>query len=147
MSIVYFDTEHAKTVHDNIIAISGGLEGNNDIGLLDSTLFHIQNDLYYPTFCDKLTHLVFSVAKSHAFSDGNKRSSIALGAFFLEINNYQSLIGYFIVEMENIVLWLVQGKVTKEFLKEIFDCMLTYGSLSEDIKLKMFEILSQDNSN
>lgn len=78
MTILYFNTEHAIKEHDNIIDISGGVKGMHNIGLLDSVIHHIQNDLYYPTFCDKLTHLVFSIAMNHAFSDGNKRSSIAL---------------------------------------------------------------------
>jgi hypothetical protein len=33
-------------------------------------LEHIQNDDYYPDLQDKLTHLVFAVAKFHCFNDG-----------------------------------------------------------------------------
>jgi hypothetical protein len=43
-------------------------------------------------FESKLTHLVYSVNKSHCFNDGNKRTSIALGAFFLEINGLDVLV-------------------------------------------------------
>ena len=46
----YFNTHYAIQVHDWIIENSGGLKGNREIGLLDSALTHIQNDLYYPTF-------------------------------------------------------------------------------------------------
>ena len=41
-----------------------------------------------PTYTEKLTHLVFSINKFHAFNDGNKRSSLSLGAYFLELNGY-----------------------------------------------------------
>lgn len=82
MKLNYFTRTYAIKTHDFIIDISGGAHGVNDIGLLESVLDHIQNDLYYPELEDKLTHLVFSVNKNHAFSDGNKRSSIALGAYF-----------------------------------------------------------------
>lgn len=56
---LYFDVTHAVEVHDYIIEVSGGLHGNRDIGLLESVLDHIQNDMYYPSFPEKLTHLVF----------------------------------------------------------------------------------------
>jgi death on curing protein len=78
--IFYFNIEYAVEVHDWIIEKSGGSPGINNLGLLESPLQHIQNDGYYPEFHHKLTHLVFSINKSHVFTDGNKRSSIALGA-------------------------------------------------------------------
>ena len=76
----YFDLRYAVEVHDWIIEKSGGLPGVKDLGLLESALQHVQNDLYYPELHHKLTHIVFAINKFHAFSDGNKRSSIALGA-------------------------------------------------------------------
>ena len=56
IKIFYFDIEHAIKLHDWIINNSGGLPGNREIGLLDSALQHIQNDMYYPTFEEKLKH-------------------------------------------------------------------------------------------
>ena len=79
----YFDVAHAIGVHDWIIEHSGGLAGTKDVGQLASPLEHIQNDCYYPELEDKLTHLVFSINKNHAFNDGNKRSSLVLGAYFV----------------------------------------------------------------
>ncbi|MBJ2869426.1 type II toxin-antitoxin system death-on-curing family toxin, partial [Salmonella enterica subsp. enterica serovar Derby] len=84
----YFDVTYAVITHDWIIEESGGLKGTKDIGQLESPLEHIQNDWYYPEIEDKLTHLVFSINKNHAFNDGNKRSSLALGAYFLELNGF-----------------------------------------------------------
>ena len=142
---LYFDVDHALKEHDNIISISGGLEGLRDIGLLESVLSHIQNDTYYPTFPSKLTHLVFSIAMNHAFTDGNKRSSIALGAFFLEINRYESLVGLFIIEMENIVLWVAKNKVSKDLLREIIESLVINRSISEEVKLKIINVLSVED--
>lgn len=113
-SFLYFDALHAIEVHDWIIETSGGFSGTKDIGRLDSVLEHIQNDLYYPCFEDKLTHLVFSINKFHAFNDGNKRSSLVLGAYFLEINGYDFCVQKFALEMENIVVWVAENKVDKE---------------------------------
>lgn len=34
-------------LHDSVIAVSGGLQGVRDTGILESVLSHIQNDAYY----------------------------------------------------------------------------------------------------
>ncbi len=78
---------------------------------------------------------------NHAFVDGNKRSAIALAAFFLAINGYDKRIGIFIVEMENIVLGVVEKKISKSFLLEIVSSLVEYGELTEEIKLKLFSSL------
>lgn len=135
----YFTTQYAIEVHDKIIEISGGNSGVLNIGLLDSTLEHIQNDLYYPDFETKLTHLFFSVNKSHAFNDGNKRSSIALSAYFLEINGYDFLVTKFIRDMENFSVDVADNRVGKELLQEILTSFLYEDDFSEELKLKIIE--------
>jgi death-on-curing protein len=133
----YFDLHYAIELHDWIIEKSGGFSGVNNLGLLDSALQHIQNDLYYPNIQDKLTHLVFAVNKFHAFTDGNKRSSIALGSYFLELNGYNFSIRRFILEMENIAVWLAEGKISKEFLREIIESLIFEEDFSEELKFKL----------
>ncbi len=46
----YFDIHHAVEDHDWIIENSGGLQGINNLGLLESALQHIQNELYERPF-------------------------------------------------------------------------------------------------
>lgn len=104
MNFAYFDTNHAIEVHDEIVNRSGGALGILNRGLLDSTLEHIQNDIYYPDFENKLTHLFYSINKNHCFQDGNKRASIVLSVYFLELNNCAFFTERFISEMENIVV-------------------------------------------
>lgn len=142
MDFFYFNKEHAVVEHDKIIALSGGLYGFNNEGLLESVLAHVQNDRYYPSFASKLTHIVFSIAMNHAFIDGNKRSSIALGAYFLEINGYSLIVGKFIVEMENIVLWVAQKRINKELLHEVMYSLVENAEISEEIKLKILNSLA-----
>lgn len=144
MQTLYFDVHHAINEHDKIIAISGGLLGILDEGKIESVLVHIQNDEYYPNIDEKLTHLVFSFAMSHAFVDGNKRSSIALGAYFLEINSYPSLINQFIIEMENIVLWVAKKFINKKLLQRIISCIILNGKLTEEVKLEIYSLLNEE---
>ncbi|WP_031599036.1 type II toxin-antitoxin system death-on-curing family toxin [Ferrovum myxofaciens] len=138
-AILYFDVKHAVEVHDYILEVSGGLHGQRDIGLLESALDHIQNDLYYPTMLDKLTHLIFAVNKFHAFNDGNKRASISLGAYFLELNGYDYCVQSFVLRMENIVVWVAEGKIDKDLLSEIFLALIEEEDYSESLKLKIIE--------
>ncbi|MBR7926825.1 type II toxin-antitoxin system death-on-curing family toxin [Aerococcaceae bacterium zg-ZUI334] len=114
----YFDLEYAEQVHDIVIEVSGGINGIKNIGQLDSVLFHIQNDLYYPTFEDKLSHLIHSLVKFHMFLDGNKRTALLLGAYFMNLNHYTYYIDTYIEDMEDIVVEIAEGSYSKEQLKE-----------------------------
>jgi len=145
MELIYFKAEYAIQIHDKIIEISGGKAGLKDFGNIDSPLNHIQNDDYYPTFEEKLTHLVFSFNKFHAFNDGNKRTSIAMGAFFLEVNGLDSLTDKFIIEMENIAVLVADNIIDKELLHEIISSIIAEVDYSEELKLKLIQVLSQAN--
>ncbi len=125
MPIIYFDVRHAIHVHDYIIEHSGGTGGVLDIGRLESVLELVKNDDYYPDFIDKITHLCFSINKNHAFNDGNKRTSIALSAYFLLLNGYDYCVSMFMNEMENVAVWVADNIVDKGLLKDfIFDIIM-----------------------
>ena len=133
----YFDVEHAVFVHDKIIINSGGILGIINIGLLQSTIEHTKNALYYRDLEDKLTHLFFSINKNHCFIDGNKRASIALSAYFLEINNCGFIVPRFIDQMENIAVDVADNKIDKELLHEIITSLLYEEDFDEGLKLKI----------
>lgn len=142
MALIYFDVDHAIATHDQILKISGGFEGVKDQGALESILYHITNDDYYPSYIDKLTHLVFAVNKGHCFEDGNKRTSIALGAFFLEVNGLDVLVSRFMIEMENIAVAVADNMIDKDFLHEIIDSIINEDDYSEELQLRIIEALS-----
>lgn len=133
----YFNTEYAILVHDEIIRLSGGLMGVRDKGLIESTLEHMKNDLYYPDIEDKLTHLLFSINKNHCFNDGNKRASLALSTYFLFINGLDILTEKFILTMENIVVDVADNRVDRDLLHEIIKSILYEEDFSEELKLKI----------
>jgi death-on-curing protein len=140
---VYFSVAHAIKEHDRVLELSGGLPGVKDEGQLESSLAFLEYDAYYPEFIDKLTHLVYSIAMNHCFHDGNKRSSIVLGAYFLEINGYANIVEVFILEMENIVLWVANHFLDKELLKQFICSIVENGGLNEEDKLKLAELLTR----
>jgi death-on-curing protein len=104
-------------------------------------LEHIQNDDYYPEFDHKLTHLVYAVNKGHCFNDGNKRTSIALGAFFLEINGLGVFCDKFIIEMENIAVEVADNIIDKDLLGEIITSLISEDEYNEALKLKIVNAL------
>jgi death on curing protein len=141
MHLIYFDVKHAVNTHDIILRISAGRPGILDLGRLESILQHVQNDDYYPTFIDKLTHLVFEINKGHCFNDGNKRTSLALGAFFLEVNGLDILVSKFIIEMENIAVAVADNLINKDLLHEIIDSIINEEEFTEDLKLRIIYCL------
>lgn len=143
MSIItfYFDVDHAVQVHDQIIEKSGGMPGINNPGQLESSLTHLQNDDYYPVFVDKLTYLIFALVKFHVFSDGNKRSSITLGTYFLELNGYR-ITKKFVREMENIVVWLAENKIKEELLRDLIESLIYEDDYNEELKLRLLLAVS-----
>ncbi|KAF1311199.1 death-on-curing protein [Pseudomonas sp. SG-MS2] len=134
---LYFDVNHAIEVHDWIISNSGGRPGIFNIGNLESPLEHVKNDDYYPSIEEKLTFLVYSINKNHAFNDGNKRSSIALGAYLLKLNGYGYVVPDFISKMENIAVWVADNVVNRDLLHELLTSMIYEEDFSEELKLKL----------
>ncbi|MBO0380100.1 type II toxin-antitoxin system death-on-curing family toxin [Staphylococcus hominis] len=142
-NIYYFDSQHAIKEHDKVIKETGGLKGIKDKSTLESFLTHLQNDMYYPTFELKLSRLVFCFTQFHVFNDGNKRSAIALGAYFLKINDFDYCTDTFIEEMENIVYWLAYGLINEELLIQIINSILLYDCLIEPIKIELINVAIQ----
>lgn len=141
MGFIYFETAHAINVHDEIINKSGGLLGILNVGLLESTLNHVQNDMYYPSLEDKVTHIFYSINKNHSFRDGNKRASIALSAYFLEVNGLDYRVSVFIERLENIAVYVADNKIDKDLLFEIIQSIIYEADYSETLKLKIYNAL------
>lgn len=140
---VYFGVEWAIIEHDKIIVFSGGLHGVPKKDELEGLLEFIKDDGFYPEYVDKLTHLVFSIAKNHYFSDGNKRSSIAIGSYFMQVNGLGQIVTRFIPSMENVVLCVADSIISKDQLHQIINDMLIIGELSEESKLLVLDSMEE----
>ncbi len=147
--IIYIeDIEEVKNIHQKTITVSGGgTNGILDTGLLEAAIEHIQNDLYYPTFIDKLTHLFFTANKSHCFQDGNKRIAISLGSMFLLKNGYLEAAQRFLYKMEAISYHLAAGRIDKKLLHKIINSVVYSNDYSEEIKIKLLNCISKDTEN
>ena len=141
--IVYITLDQAKDIHRKTIQYSGGGTYEHfDLGRLDSVLQHIQNDDYYPTFEDKITHLFFCTCKFHCFADGNKRLAITLSAQFLLFNGYMAVAKRFFTVMENTSYHVAACRIDKDLLHRIIVAVMdgTYDS-DEELKLAIIEAI------
>lgn len=143
-AINYISLTSAQEIHRLTITHSGGgVYEHLDLGRLDSVLTNIQNDDYYPTFVDKLTHLFYCTCQFHCFADGNKRLAITLSAQFLLLNGYMSVAKHFFEITENISYQVAAGKIDKELLHRILTAIMqnTYDA-DEELKLDIFNAIS-----
>lgn len=143
MALTYLTLEQAIDIHAKTVEFSGGgTLGHLELGKLDSVLQNIQNDDYYPSFEEKLTHLFFSACKFHCFQDGNKRIAITLSAQMLLFNGYMYCVSSFLREMENISYHVAAGNIDKELLLEIITAHLMEEEDNESLKLKILNAIT-----
>jgi death on curing protein len=142
MNLNYITVDYAISTHDKILSISGGIGGIKNMDYIESPLGLVRNDDYYPEFEDKLTHLVYSFNKLHGFNDGNKRTSIALGTFFIILNGLEVFADKFIIEMENVAVAVADNLISKDLLREIIYSIFNEEEYNEEIKLKIINALS-----
>lgn len=142
MALTYLTLEQAIEVHRKTVEVSGGgALGHLELGTLEGVLAHIQNDDYYPSFEEKLTHLFFSACKFHCFQDGNKRIAITLCAQMLLLNGYLYCTSSFLREMENISYHVAAGNIDKALLHDLITAHLAEESDDESLKLRVLNAI------
>ena len=142
MAFVYLTMAQAVEVHCKTVEVSGGgAVGHLDLGALEGVLAHIQNDDYYPSLEEKLTHLFFSACKFHCFQDGNKRIAITLCAQMLLFNGYLYCTSRFLHDMENISYHVAAGAIDKALLGDLIVAVLNDDQDDEALKLRLLEAM------
>ncbi|MDP2889543.1 MAG: type II toxin-antitoxin system death-on-curing family toxin [Bacteroidota bacterium] len=146
MDCIYFkDINEVIAIHQKTIEVSGGgADGIINLNSLDCALEQIQNDMYYPEFEDKLTHLFWVANKSHGFQDGNKRIAITICGMFLFKNGFMGVVKDFMFKMESISYHVAAGNIEKELLHEVITSILYEEDYSEPLKLKLMEAFSKN---
>lgn len=137
MSFRYFTKEYALGLIEKMLEQTGNslviIKPEN----LDGPFEFVKNDLYYPTIEDKVAYLMYSFNTNHCFIDGNKRASVVLACFFLDLNGYDIIVDSFLKRIENFAIYVADGKVDKEFLTEIIRSLIYEDDFSEELKIKI----------
>ncbi len=89
----WIDKQLLIMLHDESLALHGGLSGLRNEGLLDSALARATNLANYglanreaPDFADLTAAYAVGLAKNHPFADGNKRAAFLAVGLFLMLN-------------------------------------------------------------
>ena len=142
----YIDYDGALEVYRKTVAASGGgLQGVKDECGIRKVLDFVQNDLYYPTFAEKLTYLVFGLCTGHYFEDSNKRVALTIGVWFLVHNGYYWYAYNFMQCMEAIIYHVAAGRIDKDLLQRIITCFMTNEDYPEDLKLEIIHAINDQS--
>lgn len=142
--IKYINYDETLDVYHRMIeASNGGFEGVRDEGGIYATLGLVQNDLYYPSFADKLSYIVFKFCSGHYFNDGNKRIALTLGAYFLNKNSYYWQACVFMRQLESIVYHVAASNIGQELLLRIIKCFMNGQDYDEELKVDIANAMSK----
>ena len=79
-------------VHDEQLAVHGGLPGVRDRGAVESALARPRNLAAYEA-CDDVARLAtayaYGISRNHGFADGNERTALVTADLFLMLNGYE----------------------------------------------------------
>ncbi|EPJ47589.1 MAG: death on curing protein [Osedax symbiont Rs1] len=92
MNIIQFPAPRVIEINTFILATGKGLQGGIDIAKLEGALGRIDNAIVYSGLDDVFdiaAKYAIAIGKSHSFSDGNKRTGLAVCLEFLSLNDYE----------------------------------------------------------
>lgn len=103
-------------IHDEQLAIHGGLPGLRDAGMLESALDRPRNKWAYetPELPELAAAYAYAIARNHPFADGNKRTSLLALYTFLGINEIDFIVPE--ASAAAMILSLAAGEVSEESL-------------------------------
>jgi death-on-curing protein len=112
----WLTVEMIVAIHDEQLAIHGGLAGIRDAALLESALDRPRNNRAYESA--ELPELAaaygYGLAKNHPFVDGNKRTSLLAIYTFLGVNGVDFIVAE--ADAAAMIFALAAGEVSEDSL-------------------------------
>ena len=117
----FLTVEEILYIHDNQIEIYGGSSGVRSLDLLSSAVNHVmaeyENHKLYNTALEIASAYIFHICQNHCFIDGNKRTALASGLVFLDLNGI-------LISNKNDILYtmminITEGKIQKPDIQKI----------------------------
>ena len=116
--MIVLSKEQVITLHEQLIAETGGISGLRDEGILESALYApfqtFGNVEPYPSLQQKAARLGFGLIMDHPFIDGNKRTGTHTMLVFLALNNIE--LEYTQQELSETIMQIVAGNYSFEYL-------------------------------
>lgn len=108
------------SIHQLIVAETGGQSGLRDQGLLESALKAAEDRHYYEK-ADVITcaaTYAYHLCMAHAFIDGNKRVAAAVSETFLIVNGWKLTLDN--VELVSMFLKIADGVLLRDAIEDAF---------------------------
>lgn len=116
--MIVLSKEQVITLHEQLIAETGGISGLRDEGILESALYApfqtFGNVEPYPSLQQKAARLGFGLIMDHPFIDGNKRTGTHTMLVFLALNNIE--LEYTQQELSETIMQIATGNYSFEYL-------------------------------
>ena len=119
-------TEWVCEVHDAILKTTSGLKGSVDTNRLNSALSRIDQRMAYDNLSDVFDVAALyavSIAKAHAFSDGNKRTALVTMLVFLDMHGIEVPPGQ---GLDDLMVTVAASEVCEGRLSEIMRTLSGY---------------------
>jgi death-on-curing family protein len=122
--IVYPTVEEIVELHDQVLQQYGGLPGLRvgGEGLLEAAIGRMQSGFgeteLYPELADKAAALIHSIITTHPFNDGNKRTALMAGIYFLHIHGFST---HDSDELAELIIAVADDKASLEDLRHWID--------------------------
>lgn len=124
--VIFLKIYEIVLLHENQIKLYGGIKGIRDLSLLKSAVetpkATFGGEYLHKTIYDKASAYIFHISKNHPFLDGNKRTALASGLLFLELNGIDTKSINDGDELYDLMINVSNGKLSK---KEIVSFLKT----------------------
>jgi len=114
--MIILTVEEIITLHEKLVAATGGSDGLRDIGLLESAVMNCyqtfgEQELYLGV-TEKAARLAFGICSNHPFIDGNKRAAVTAMLVILRLNSID--VSYSQPELAALGLGIADGSLDYE---------------------------------
>lgn len=120
MDIICFPFERVIEINAFILETERGMKGAADIGKLQGALSRVDNAIVYQGLDDVFeiaAKYTACIAVSHALSDANKRTGLAVALEFLSLNDYELVLDNEL--LANAVRDLVIGEINESDFADV----------------------------
>lgn len=92
-SVSFLEVYEVLLIHEDQINLYGGDLGIRSVELLESAVnmpsASFEGNYLHKTIFDKASAYIFHISQNHPFIDGNKRTALATGLVFLDLNGIE----------------------------------------------------------
>jgi death-on-curing protein len=92
-NISFLEVYEVLLIHEDQINLYGGDSGIRSVELLESAVnmpsVSFEGNYLHKTIFDKASAYIFHISQNHPFIDGNKRTALATGLVFLDLNGIE----------------------------------------------------------